>query len=121
MAKSGVVQVSWMPPGRVHRAPLHGSMRDAVEAVAGHFTRHSGKGGWVGVAPVGRGVAVQLHAANGAVEAWRILRPAIRDNRRMRNDAFARRIVMGGNVGSFNAKHPRNPKGSHLGGKFRRK
>jgi hypothetical protein len=25
------------------------------------------------------------------------------------------------NVGSFNAKHPRNPKGSHLGGKFRRK
>jgi hypothetical protein len=26
-----------------------------------------------------------------------------------------------GNIGSFNAKHPRNPKGSHLGGKFRRK
>jgi hypothetical protein len=25
------------------------------------------------------------------------------------------------NVGSFNSKHPRVPKGSHLGGKFRRK
>jgi hypothetical protein len=35
----------------------------------------------------------------------------------MRNDAFARRVVVG-NIGSFDAKHPRYPKGSPKGGKF---
>ena len=71
-----VIQVSWVPPGIVHRAPVQGSLRDAVELAAAHFVTHSEPGGFVGIAPLGRGFIVQLHAADGHIEAFRILRNA---------------------------------------------
>lgn len=78
MRRGGIIQVSWVPPGMVHHAPVNGTMHDAVDFVAAHFIRHLAPGGWVGIAPIGRGFVVQSHTADGRIEGWRILRPASR-------------------------------------------
>lgn len=68
------VQVSELPDGAIHVAPMYGSRYRAVQDVVGHFREHSAPGGYVGIAPAGDGVAVQLHAADGRIEAWRVIR-----------------------------------------------
>lgn len=72
----GFVQLSRLPGGGRSFAPLRGSLHAAVELVVGHYQSHAAYGGYVGIAPIGRGVVVQLHAADGTIESWRIIREA---------------------------------------------
>lgn len=72
------VQLSRLPGGGAHRADIRGSFREAVDLVMGHYHSHKPSGGYIGLAPIGRGIAVQLHDHAGRIISWRILVPARR-------------------------------------------
>ena len=63
--------ISRVPPdGALHIVPsrAHG-LHDTVTDVVQHYLNHTAEGGYIGIAPVGRHVGVQLHAADGTIES----------------------------------------------------
>ncbi len=111
-ARGGLVeQITRNPEGGKHVAPMRGNLYDAVQNVVGNLQSHSLPGGYVGIAPIGRGVAVQLHAPSGEIEAWRILRA-----KKAGFGAMAYRATMENEGGTFPLSGgPQPPKGYAVG------
>jgi len=69
-----IVQVSTLPDGSRHVADLNGPFGWAVDFVADHYATHAHPdGGYVGIAPIPGGAAVQLHAPDGTIESTRLV------------------------------------------------
>ena len=72
--RGGAVEISRLPGGGGHYASRPEGYYRAIQDTIAHYQDHSAPGGYVGVAPIGRGTAVQLHGPGGEIESWRILR-----------------------------------------------
>jgi hypothetical protein len=82
--KFKVLQIGVLPTGDSHAVTVggsntlggaYGARARAIEDCVGHFYSHRNRdGGYVGIAPAPYGMAVQLHAPDGEVEAWRLYR-----------------------------------------------
>src|ERR1035437_4615004 len=111
-ARGGAVEISRLPGGGGHYAPRPEGLYHAIQDTINHYQDHSAPGGYVGVAPVGRGYAVQLHAANGEIESWRILR----NIKKAGFGALAYRATMENEGGTFPLSGgPQPPKGYAVG------
>ena len=73
MAGGMVNQYRIGPTGEWDEARNVGGMQDRVQDQIANYQTHSGPGGYVGVAPTMHGGnVVQLHAADGTIESWRM-------------------------------------------------
>ena len=111
-ARGGAVEISRLPEGGAHYAPRPEGLYHAIQDTINHYQDHSAPGGYVGVAPVGKGYAVQLHAPSGEIESWRILR----NIKKAGFGAMAYRATMENEGGTFPLSGgPQPPKGYAVG------